>query len=137
MADYLTTDSELTSIANAIRTKGRTSAALVYPNGFISAIQAIGIYQGKNVTPTAASQVIVADSGYDALSSVTVIGDANLVAENIAENVTIFGIVGTYHGGPNIWRIVVQETLLYLDRAQVNQQTLNTDGSITGTTLIL
>lgn len=137
MADYLTTDSELTSIANAIRTKGKTSAALVYPNGFISAIQAIGIYQSKNVTPTAASQVIVADSGYDALSSVTVIGDANLVAENIAENVTIFGIVGTYHGGPNIWRIVVQETILYLDRARVNQQTLNTDGSVTGTTLIL
>ena len=41
MADYLTTDTELTSVANAIRTKGGTSAALVYPAGFVSAIEAI------------------------------------------------------------------------------------------------
>ena len=41
MADYLTTDTELTSIANAIRTKGGTSAALTYPAGFVSAIEAI------------------------------------------------------------------------------------------------
>lgn len=41
MADYLTTDTELTSIANAIRTKGGTSAALTYPAGFVSAIQNI------------------------------------------------------------------------------------------------
>lgn len=41
MADYLTTDTELTSIANAIRTKGGTSSQLVYPTGFVSAIEAI------------------------------------------------------------------------------------------------
>lgn len=41
MAKYITTDSELTSIANAIRTKGGTSASLEYPSGFISAIQNI------------------------------------------------------------------------------------------------
>lgn len=41
MADYLTTDTELTSIADAIRTKGGTSASLAYPAGFISAINAI------------------------------------------------------------------------------------------------
>jgi hypothetical protein len=37
----LTTDTELTSVANAIRTKGGTSASLVYPAGFVSAIEAI------------------------------------------------------------------------------------------------
>lgn len=41
MADYITNDTELTSIANAIRAKGGTSAQLVYPSGFVSAIQAI------------------------------------------------------------------------------------------------
>ena len=41
MADYLTTDTELTSVANAIRTKGGTSEQLVYPTGFVSAIEAI------------------------------------------------------------------------------------------------
>lgn len=41
MANYIVTDTELTSIANAIRTKGGTSASLTYPDGFISAISAI------------------------------------------------------------------------------------------------
>ena len=41
MAKYLTTDTDLTSVANAIRTKGGTSAPLAYPAGFVSAIDAI------------------------------------------------------------------------------------------------
>ena len=41
MSNYLATDTELTSIANAIRTKGGTSAQLAFPNEFISAIEAI------------------------------------------------------------------------------------------------
>ena len=41
MANYITTDTELTSIANAIRTKGGTSMSLTYPSGFISAIEDI------------------------------------------------------------------------------------------------
>lgn len=41
MADYKVTDTELTSIANAIRTKGGTQAALEFPTGFVSAVQAI------------------------------------------------------------------------------------------------
>lgn len=41
MSKYYTTDTELTSIANAIRSKGGTSEQLVYPNGFVTAINAI------------------------------------------------------------------------------------------------
>jgi len=41
MANYITTDSELTSIADAIRTKGGTSAPLTYPAGFVDAIDSI------------------------------------------------------------------------------------------------
>lgn len=43
MADQLLSieDSALTAIANAIRNKGGTSAALSFPNGFVSALQAI------------------------------------------------------------------------------------------------
>ena len=52
MADYLTTDTELTNVANAIRTKGGTSAALTYPAGFVSAIQAIPTGGGSANTCT-------------------------------------------------------------------------------------
>lgn len=41
MTDYLTTDTELTSIADAIRTKGGTSESLEYPTDFVSAIENI------------------------------------------------------------------------------------------------
>ena len=36
--NYITTDSELISIANAIRTKGGTSTGLAFPSEFINAI---------------------------------------------------------------------------------------------------
>lgn len=41
MADYKVTDTEMVSVANAIRTKGGTSAQLEWPSEFISAVQAI------------------------------------------------------------------------------------------------
>ena len=41
MANYLATDTDLTAVANAIRTKGGTSAQLTFPHGFVDAIEAI------------------------------------------------------------------------------------------------
>lgn len=64
MADYLVTDAELTSIANAIRTKGGTSASLTFPAGFVTAIENIPSgsgdtwsWMGKNPTRVYASTV--------------------------------------------------------------------------------
>ena len=78
MAVYVTNTSELTSIADAIRTKGGTSTSLEYPQGFISAInsissgQSINIQAKTNITPTTASQTIYPDTGYNGLSSVQI-----------------------------------------------------------------
>lgn len=58
MADYLVTDTELTSVANAIRTKGGTSANLSFPTGFVSAIQAIG---GGGIIPV--GSLSITDNG--------------------------------------------------------------------------
>lgn len=75
--DYLTTTSEITSIADAIRTKGGTSASLVYPTGFVTAIQNLPSggstpTQTKSVSYTSnGTATINPDSGY-ALSSVSV-----------------------------------------------------------------
>ena len=64
MAEFLTFDTDLTAVANAIRAKGGTSAQLIYPNGFVSAIQAIqtGITP-KLVVTTSAGAAVTAVKG--------------------------------------------------------------------------
>ena len=49
MAEYLTNTTDLTKVASAIRAKGGTSDSLVYPDGFVTAIQAI--QTGGGTTP--------------------------------------------------------------------------------------
>ncbi len=41
MAEYLTNTTDLTKVASAIREKGGTSDQLIYPDGFVAAIEAI------------------------------------------------------------------------------------------------
>lgn len=53
MAEYLTNDTDLKKVANAIRAKGGTSANLSYPDEFVSAIQNIpekAVLLASNVT---------------------------------------------------------------------------------------
>lgn len=60
MADYLVTDTDLTSIASAIRTKGGTSAQLTFPGGFVDAVGAIPT---GGTTPTGTKQINISASG--------------------------------------------------------------------------
>ena len=46
MAEYLTNTADLKAVADAIRAKGGMSAPLVYPTGFVSAIQSIDVASG-------------------------------------------------------------------------------------------
>lgn len=50
LVDSSQLDADLTSVANAIRTKGGTSASLAFPADFVSAIQAIPSGGGGNET---------------------------------------------------------------------------------------
>ncbi len=56
MAEYLTNTTDLTKVAAAIREKGGTSTPLVYPDGFVTAIQSIDTTGGlKPATVTITS----------------------------------------------------------------------------------
>ena len=52
LVDSSQLNSDLTSIANAIRTKGGTSAQLAFPSGFVSAVEAIPSGGGSSVKYT-------------------------------------------------------------------------------------
>lgn len=60
--------------------------------------------QQKSVTPSARSQEVEPDSGYDGLSKVTVEGDSDLVAGNIKQGVNIFGVTGNLQTGVTVQR---------------------------------
>lgn len=53
LVDSAQLDADLTSVANAIRTKGGTSAQMAFPAGFVSAVQAIP----TGITPTGTKQI--------------------------------------------------------------------------------
>lgn len=66
--------------------------------GTKSATQQLTTQGAKTVTPGTSNQTAVASGRYTT-GDVVVSGDANLVPENIAEGVSIFGVQGTHSGG--------------------------------------
>lgn len=73
---YITTDTDLTSVANAIRTKGGTSASLVYPAGYVNAINAlpVGTLQSYKsaIYTSPGTATILPDSGYIGIAEISV-----------------------------------------------------------------
>ena len=75
--EYLATDTDLIAVANAIRAKGGTSAQLVFPDGFVSAVQAIKTgasiqlvvtaSAGASVTAAKGSTTVTGTAGTDGL----------------------------------------------------------------------
>ena len=71
--------------------------------------------QEKTVTPRATEQRVTADGYYNGLSAVNVLGEKNLIPENIKENVTIFGVRGTLKGkGSSGGIILLDDTVSYV-----------------------
>ena len=82
MAEYLTNTTDLTSVANAIRTKGGTTELLTYPDEFVTAIQAISlgivpqlivtVSAGATVTATNGSKTITGTSDSTGVCTIAV-----------------------------------------------------------------
>lgn len=78
LVDSAQLDADLTSVANAIRAKGGTSAQLAFPNDFVTAVEAIETAQWTEQTVSTAGAVTQALDPYviyhftGALTSLTV-----------------------------------------------------------------
>ena len=79
VVDSASLDSKLTQVADAIRTKGNTSADLQFPSGFISAIQAIQTGTELQIIVTVASgATVTATKGSKVVSGTSVNGTCTL-----------------------------------------------------------
>ena len=107
MAEFLTFDTDLTAVANAIRAKGGTSAQLIYPSGFVSAIQAIqtGItpklvvttYAGAAVTAIKGSKTVSGTADTDGTCTLEIpeAGEWSVTAAKDGLNRTQTFVIGT------------------------------------------
>ena len=107
MAEYLINATDLTKVASAIKEKGGTSAPLVYPAGFVSAIQAIQTgaplqiivttSAGATVTATKDSKTVsgTADTNGKCILTVTEAGTWTVTAATASSTNTADVVVGT------------------------------------------
>ena len=80
MAEYLTNTTDLTKVASAIREKGGTSDLLVYPDGFVTAIQAIQTGTELQIIVSVTSgATVTATKGSLSVSGTAVSGTCTLV----------------------------------------------------------
>ena len=80
MAEYLTNTTDLTKVATAIREKGGTSDSLVYPDGFVTAIQAIQTgTELKIIVSVTSGATVTATKGSLSVSGTSVNGTCTLV----------------------------------------------------------
>ena len=79
MAEYLTNTTDLTLVANAIRTKGGTTELLTYPDEFVTAIQAIQTGTELKIIVTVTSgATVTATKGSLSVSGTSVNGTCTL-----------------------------------------------------------
>ena len=83
MADYIVKDTELTGVANSIRTAGGTSSLLIFPNGFISAINNISGGEGSSDFSTA--EVTITNNSADYIELDLCYGYNDVVRGNTVE----------------------------------------------------
>lgn len=79
---------------NIVASNIKSGVSILGVDGSVTELNGIPL----EVIPTAASQSYVPSEPNNAFTSVSVVGDQNLVSGNIVKDVTIFGVTGTYEG---------------------------------------
>lgn len=87
----------ITVNSSGLITATATQTAGYVVTGIKTGTKQLTVQAAKTITPTTAAQVAVASGRYTT-GAITVKGDANLVAANIAQGKTIFGVTGTHEG---------------------------------------
>lgn len=98
MSNYLVSNTDLESVANAIRTKGGTSAQLAFPSDFVSAINAISAGGGEDYlakTLNNTSDFTYESTDVTKIKSYTFRGCTHLVGLNLP-NLTTISTGGLY-----------------------------------------
>lgn len=111
------TESEQTAVAVGKYTTGAVKVGAI-PSNYVGSN--VPTQAAQTITPTTTDQTIA--SGTYLTGAQTIKGDANLLAENIKKDVTIFNVVGSYEGG------LTEDTLL---KALRNQTTSVEDDTLT------
>ena len=98
----------------SVSSDGLITASATQSGGIVaadskSATQQLPTQAAKTVTPGTTAQTAVASGRYTT-GAVTVKGDANLTAENIAKGVSIFGVTGTHSGLEIVTGTLVNQT---------------------------
>lgn len=86
-----------------VNSNGLITAKATQSAGYVNAGSKNGTKQlttqaAKTIIPSTSNQTAVASGRYTT-GTITVKGDSNLKAENIAEGISIFGVTGTHSGG--------------------------------------
>lgn len=87
----------------SVSSSGLITASATQSEGYVSsgtksATKQLTTQSGGTITPSTGSQLAVSSGRYT-LGSIYVSGDSNLVADNIKNGVSIFGVTGSYEGG--------------------------------------
>ena len=74
IVDATQLDADITTIANAIRSRSGGSSALLFPTEMVTAIENLSkVYtEAIAITPTTSAQTVQVPEGYDGVSNVTV-----------------------------------------------------------------
>lgn len=130
LVDSTQLDTDLTSVANAIRTRGGTSAQLAFPNGFVSAVGAIGNqYSASDEGKVVSSGALVSQTSDTVTTNDTY--DTTLI-NSLTVNVSGGGstdypyMLGTYGGASGV------TTEVYKNHVKITSTSNNTSGVSAG-----